>query len=44
MELGLASTDEERTLPESKRRVERGKGRDREREREREMGWVRGIE
>ena len=39
MELGLASTDEERTLPESKRRVERGKGRDREREREKWVGY-----
>ena len=46
MELGLASTDEERTLPVSEReKMDRGKGRDRERERERERqrnGMVTG--
>ena len=47
MELGLASTDEERTLPVSERedgQGQRARQRERESERDREMGWLRGIE
>ena len=49
MELGLASTDEERTLPVSEREDGQGqrarqRERERESERDREMGWLRGIE